>query len=478
MKKILSLLAAGALALGLIGCSGDLHDSEALRASEFFLRGDMNGWGTTPLTDNGDTWSVTFTATANPQQFAIATGDDSWSTAFRMTEDGGSTPAEYTKEDVEKSDKEDFEHSVKKSLYHGGGMKNATIATKIGADYTLTIKPLSGYIEVSIAQGEIPLDCYVASGSELSKMELTAKNSYKLKLAAAKDGTLSFSVFDGTNSWGIATAETDKNLTLVKNKTVSLTGLKAGKDYVITLDTTNKEAPVLKVVEDIFVCYINGDIAGGDFKKLDVLTETGYRAFTFTYDAASMTAWGGKNGKANFIINDIDSWSGNTKLFADVACDLNGDYEGCGSNLDNNATIEGLENGHKYTVLVDISDTEEIQVKVIEGPALFITGDMDAWGWSLPPLENDENGAYYTFTKDGSFNFKVKTFPAWDDSPNGAADTVWADATVGTTETPAGAKASEASGKNGVVSAKSGDKLYVWYDYDAEQWKAKLVEKQ
>lgn len=478
MKKILSLLAAGALALGLIGCSGDLHDSEALSASEFFLRGDMNGWGTTPLTDNGDTWSVTFTATANPQQFAIATGDDSWSTAFRMTEDGGSTPAEYTKEDVEKSDKEDFEHSVKKSLYHGGGMKNATIATKIGADYTLTIKPLSGYIEVSIAQGEIPLDCYVASGSELSKMELTAKNSYKLKLAAAKDGTLSFSVFDGTNSWGIATAETDKKLTLVKNKTVSLTGLKAGKDYVITLDTTNKEAPVLKVVQDIFVCFINGDIAGGDFKKLDVLTETGYRAFTFTYDATNMTAWGGGKGKANFIINDIDSWSGNTKLFADVACELNGDYEGCGKNLGNNATIEGLKDGHKYTVLVDISDTEEIQVKVIEGPALFITGDMDEWKWSLPPLENDENGAYYIFTKDGTFNFKVKTFPAWDESPNGAADTVWADATVGTTKTPAGAKASEASGGNGVVSAKSGDKLYVWYDYDAEQWMAKLVAKQ
>ena len=469
MKKILSLLAAGALALGLIGCSGDLHDSEALSASEFFLRGNMNDWGTTPLTDNGDTWSVTFTATANPQQFAIATGDSSWSTAFRMTEDGGSTLAEYTEEDVAKS--------VKKSLYHGGGMGNATIATKIGADYTLTIKPLSGYIEVSIAQGEIPLDCYVASGSELSKMELTAKDSYKLKLAAAKDGTLSFSVFDGTNSWGIATAETDKNLTLVKNKTVSLTGLKAGKDYVITLDTTNKEAPVLKVVQDIFVCYINGDIAGGAFKKLDVLTETGYRAFTFTYDAANMTAWGGGNGKASFIINDIDSWSGNTKLFADVACVLNDDYEGCGKNLDKNATIEGLEDGHKYTVLVDISDAENIQVKVIEGPALFITGDMDNWGWSLPPLENDGDGAYYTFTKDGTFNFKVKTFPAWDGSPKGAADTVWADATVGTTATPAGAKASEASGGNGVVSAKSGDKLYVWYDYDAEQWMAKLVEK-
>ena len=26
MKKILSLIAAGAMALGLIGCSGDLHD--------------------------------------------------------------------------------------------------------------------------------------------------------------------------------------------------------------------------------------------------------------------------------------------------------------------------------------------------------------------------------------------------------------------------------------------------------------------
>lgn len=470
MKKILSLLAAGALALGLIGCSGDLHDSEEINMSELFLRGNMNDWGATALEngtgDYAGKYVVTFSAAAAETQFAIATNDGSWSTAYRMTEEGGSDCAAYTSAELDGK-------TVKK-LYHGSGMSNATIETEIGTDYTVVVAPDSGFLNVSIVKGEVPLVCYVVSGSEVTKMDLTSKNNYKLK-TKSEDGTLNFSVFDGTDSWGIATAETDKELKLVKNKTVSLTGLNAGKDYIVTLNTENKDAPVLKVVQDIFTCYVIGDITKGDFVKASVLTEKGYRAYTFTY-SADMTAWGGSGGKVSFIINDINSWSGNTKIFAGVDCEINGDYESKAS--DDNATCSSLEVGHKYTLLVDISDTSDIQAKIIEGPALFITGDMDEWKWSLPPLENDKNGAYYTFTKDGTFNFKVKTFPAWDESPNGAADTVWADATVGTTETPAGAKASEASGGNGVVSAKSGDKLYVWYDYDNEKWMAKLVAKQ
>ena len=94
MKKIISLLAAGALALGLIGCSGDLHDSEEINMSELFLRGNMNAWGATALEngtgDYAGKYVVTFSAAAAETQFAIATNDGSWSTAYRMTEAGGS----------------------------------------------------------------------------------------------------------------------------------------------------------------------------------------------------------------------------------------------------------------------------------------------------------------------------------------------------------------------------------------------------
>ena len=56
MKKILSFLAAGALALGLIGCSGDLHDDEykVIDLSNGAIPGDFDS----PATwDNTTPWS-------------------------------------------------------------------------------------------------------------------------------------------------------------------------------------------------------------------------------------------------------------------------------------------------------------------------------------------------------------------------------------------------------------------------------------
>lgn len=463
MKKILSVFAAGLLALGLVGCSGDLHDSDPIDFTKLFLRGDMNGWGTTPLVvEAGENYDakVTFTATVNPQQFAIATPDESWTTAYRMDAAGSADCVAFTADDVAKK------KDATKDLYAGSGMSNATIETTIGADYTLYIKADAGFIKVFVEQGEIPLDCYVAANNTVSKMELKAKNNYKYVIKSAADGSLDFSIFDGSDVWGIDAATVDTNLTLSKNKSISLTGLAANKDYVITLNTEDKTAPVVKVVQDVFSCFVIGDITKGEFIKMDVLTETGFRGYTFVY-GEDMTAWGGGNGKANFIINDINAWAGNTKLFAGVACDINGDYEEKAS--DDNATVEGLVVGHTYTLMVDISDTSAIQAKIVEGPVLWITGGMDSWGWTLPPLEYDEEGAFYKFTTAiSNCEFKVKTQNNWDND----ADTVFADATVTTTATPAGA----GSG-NGVVTAAAGDKLYVWYDYDAEVWMAKLKAK-
>lgn len=75
MKKLLSFLAVGALALGLIGCSGDLHDAEIIDLSGYGIRGSMTGWDKAddePLTknDNG-TYSYSFTATGETDNFAV-----------------------------------------------------------------------------------------------------------------------------------------------------------------------------------------------------------------------------------------------------------------------------------------------------------------------------------------------------------------------------------------------------------------------
>lgn len=58
MKKILSLIAAGVMALGLIGCSGDLHDSEPLQMTKII--GDMNS-GSVDMVVSGTTSTYTFT---------------------------------------------------------------------------------------------------------------------------------------------------------------------------------------------------------------------------------------------------------------------------------------------------------------------------------------------------------------------------------------------------------------------------------
>src|SRR5574344_449372 len=104
MKKILSFILAGVVALGLIGCSGVLHDMTAIDMSQLYLRGDMNNYGTTPLTAVGDgTYTVTFSATANPQSFGIATSDGSWTTCYRMEAAGSSTCVAYTEDEVASS---------------------------------------------------------------------------------------------------------------------------------------------------------------------------------------------------------------------------------------------------------------------------------------------------------------------------------------------------------------------------------------
>lgn len=58
MKKIISLLAAGALALGLIGCSGDLHDASTPDA--LYMVGD-NGGSFIQMTKNDSSFTTTFT---------------------------------------------------------------------------------------------------------------------------------------------------------------------------------------------------------------------------------------------------------------------------------------------------------------------------------------------------------------------------------------------------------------------------------
>ncbi len=86
MKKILSLIAAGAMALGLIGCSGDLHDD--VQADSTILGGagiigTINGWTAAKMTKVDDTtYTYKFTAAETSAQFSVQEVFGDWATRW------------------------------------------------------------------------------------------------------------------------------------------------------------------------------------------------------------------------------------------------------------------------------------------------------------------------------------------------------------------------------------------------------------
>ena len=87
MKKILSLIAAGAMALGLIGCSGDLHDdiqADSTILGEACIVGINGCWDPAGASGNilkkvdDTTYTYTFTAATATQQFSIVEKKGAW----------------------------------------------------------------------------------------------------------------------------------------------------------------------------------------------------------------------------------------------------------------------------------------------------------------------------------------------------------------------------------------------------------------
>ena len=82
MKKILSLIAAGAMALGLIGCSGDLHDdvqADSTILGEAGIIGTINSWTAAKMTKVDDTtYTYKFTAADTSAEFSVQEVSGNW----------------------------------------------------------------------------------------------------------------------------------------------------------------------------------------------------------------------------------------------------------------------------------------------------------------------------------------------------------------------------------------------------------------
>ena len=305
MKKILSFLAAGALALGLIGCSGDLHDDEykVIDLSNGAIPGDFDS----PATwDNTTPWS-SIDAANNTYTFNFKSKSDcSGTVEFKIVTVNGEWNVDgYTEVDIPV----DSADAVKMPMKTGGEMAGAGNAKitgcKASTNYTMTVvanpdTSISVKVE-SAGAGAVSADPvpYYFDGAMLvgvtnwnnSDASNLLKNGKLTKSTGEVVYTLDFTagnvaevqitgVGDWNNGWGttdITVGDSDF-VTLVpfstKKAGAKVTGLTVGKAYRAEIKTTPDKDVLIKIYEIASVTFkfevtglSEGNLAwiGGDF---------------------------------------------------------------------------------------------------------------------------------------------------------------------------------------------------------------------
>ena len=408
MKKILSFLAAGALALGLIGCSGDLHDDEykVIDLSNGAIPGDFDS----PATwDNTTPWS-SIDAANNTYTFNFKSKSDcSGTVEFKIVTVNGEWNVDgYTEVDIPV----DSADAVKMPMKTGGEMAGAGNAKitgcKASTNYTMTVvanpdTSISVKVE-SAGAGAVSADPvpYYFDGAMLvgvtnwnnSDASNLLKNGKLTKSTGEVVYTLDFTagdvaevqitgVGDWNNGWGttdITVGDSDF-VTLVpfstKKAGAKVTGLTVGKAYRAEIKTTPDKDVLIKIYEIASVTFkfevtglSEGNLAwiGGNFwgsswdngwpigawnKPLGcglsvsdnaVADENGVAAFNDKWNVSTVAKPGEKLSYEFKVIATDTDWSGDPSKKTD---NLSVDI-----NIDEDAT---------YKISINIED-EEIKV--------------------------------------------------------------------------------------------------------------------
>ena len=405
MKKLLSFLAVGALALGLIGCSGDLHDAEIIDLSGYGIRGSMTGWDKAddePLTKNDDgTYAFSFTATGETDNFAvIEMGDASWNTAYRLAQpkSEGDTPNTF-----------DTEKGMEQKVYQGQSADCCTIkGLKKGDKVDLLITPDTTFITVKVtitagagadSTGPVPYyfdgamlvgvtNWHNSDASNLLKNGKLTKSTgevvYTLDFTAGNVAEVQITgVGDWNNGWGttdITVGDSDF-VTLVpfstKKAGAKVTGLTVGKAYRAEIKTTPDKDVLIKIYEIASVTFkfevtglSEGNLAwiGGNFwgsswdngwpigawekpvgynlsvSDNGVADENGVAAFNDKWNVSTVAKPGEKLSYNFKVIATDTDWSGDpSKQTGDLSVDIN------------------IEEDATYKISINIDD-EEITV--------------------------------------------------------------------------------------------------------------------
>lgn len=448
MKKVLSFLVAGALALGLIGCSGDMHNdvdpatipasialASAPRLSAGGVAGAMQGWSVDTITwttkdDDNCKYTYDFVANAEEIEWKVVSVKGNWNSGAY----GGGADT-VTDANVGKTVTLTYDNAT-------GGNKNVkTSGLKKDKVYTITLvynkgnydctvtasdkeKPVPFYLDAFFFKGGYGTDTWSDSVSNLLRNptvnEQTGEVEYKLEVACTADIKADEKVKFGLGNvdWKSKYAGADlkvgedyKELTAgaANDNTVDM---KTGASYIVYVKTTPEKKVFCKITELPVYVTLKVKITGLD-KKL--AGKTAIIGGSWNWDLGWTSAWGKTKKVSELMSGKVDAngtvvckYPEQLKYNKNQAVDP---FQFCGyigEEKDDDVAKADYEikfNNGNFVVINSIT-TEEDAVWVIEV-------DMDAEEAKAkkePPLANvivtdlpeELNGAELYFT--GNFN--------------------------------------------------------------------------
>ena len=421
MKKLISLLSAGALALGLIGCSGSLHDTDV---SPLYIQGDC--WkDRAALAFDDDEQYIDFTYTeaehnawggsAGTVNFKIMTEPVGWNDDFGAEKD----------ESLVLTINDDFvsTHSRKNEGIGGAGPGNIVLKDLAeGQTYRVHVKYDSSantaQIRVTGNVTDYPNLRVVIGEDDLS---MTREGStYTYLYTPEEDGSFDYYITNGYLYWDDAGEITDESgkevytLDYVYDKWAD----GSVKQYFIRVDASS--LPKIKVTDGIYDSSIlgktgfAGDVPGFDWNgsillsnyKIDETTyEYPFTAKGETYKFAIQKTPGVWDGCYGGRKHDDDGDQIEIKPTDSAATKMvERNDEGGHNTSETNMLIGGLSYGSEYKLVITIdgSDvyaqvvlTKEVVAKYsFEG--LTLKGGWEGWWQNTKVLTSDATQTFVT----------------------------------------------------------------------------------
>ena len=341
MKKVLSFLVAGALALGLIGCSGDMHNdvdpatipasialASAPRLSAGGVAGAMQGWSVDTITwttkdDDNCKYTYDFVANAEEIEWKVVSKKGNWNSGAY----GGGADT-VTDANVGKTVTLTYDNAT-------GGNKNVkTSGLKVNKVYTITLeynkgnydctvtasdkeKPVPFYLDAFFFKGNYGGDeTFKDSVSNLMRNptvnEQTGEVEYKLEVACTADIKADEKVKFGlaNESWkskytgaDLKVGEDYKELTAgaANDNTVDM---KTGASYIVYVKTTPEKKVFCKITELPVYVTLKVKITGLD-KKL--AGKTAIIGGSWNWDLGWTSAWHGTKKVSELMNGKVDA---------------------------------------------------------------------------------------------------------------------------------------------------------------------------